>query len=104
MDGLRSRMLSRPQHAGFAVYKLCFLMACFQARQSVLGRSSASSDRLWLLALRFRACATQVSWVQPRVLTLPQVKGLSGRLGTWIGKVNAAALTLEEESIGVAEL
>ena len=46
----------------------------------------------------------QVSWVQPRVLTLPQIKGLSARLGTWIGKVNAAALTLEEESVGVAEV
>ena len=41
--------------------------------------------------------------MQPRVLTLPQIKGLTGRLETWIGKVNAAALTLEEEAVGVAE-
>ena len=49
-------------------------------------------------------CILQVTWVQPRVLTLPQIKGLTGRLEAWIGKVNAAALTLEEEAIGVAEV
>jgi 26S proteasome regulatory subunit N9 len=43
----------------------------------------------------------QVSWVQPRVLTLPQVAGLKGRLENWISKVNAAALTLEQESADV---
>lgn len=48
-------------------------------------------------------CCAQVTWVQPRVLTLPQIKGLTGRLDAWIGKVNAAALTLEEEAVGVAE-
>ena len=42
--------------------------------------------------------------MQPRVLTLSQIKGLSGRLEAWVGKVNAAALTLEEESVGVAEI
>ena len=48
-------------------------------------------------------CA-QVSWVQPRVLTLPQIESLTGRLPTWIGKVSAAALALEEESIGVVDV
>ena len=53
-----------------------------------------------------QACTwvVQVTWVQPRVLTLPQIKGLTGRLEAWIGKVNAAALTLEEEAVGVAEV
>ncbi len=46
---------------------------------------------------------SQVSWVQPRVLTLPQVEGLLGRLSTWISKVSSAAMALEEESVGVIE-
>lgn len=40
----------------------------------------------------------QVSWVQPRVLTLPQIQGLKGRLDTWMSKVNAATLTLEDDA------
>lgn len=45
--------------------------------------------------------AVQVSWVQPRVLTLPQIEGLSNRLSAWVSKVSSAAMTLEGESIGV---
>jgi len=41
--------------------------------------------------------------VQPRVLTLPQIEGLMGRLDTWISKVSSAAMALEEESVGVVE-
>lgn len=45
----------------------------------------------------------QVSWVQPRILTLPQVAALAGRLDGWVDKVSSAALTLEEEAVGVVE-
>ncbi len=45
----------------------------------------------------------QVSWVQPRVLTLPQIDGLRGRLDAWIGKVATAALSLEQESVGLVD-
>ncbi len=45
----------------------------------------------------------QVSWVQPRVLTLEQAAGLKTRLDAWISKVNVAALTLEEERLGALE-
>ncbi len=59
------------------------------------------SHRKSVLQLRHR-CA-QVLWVQPRVLTLPQIEGLMGRLDTWISKVSSAAMALEEESVGVVE-
>lgn len=45
----------------------------------------------------------QVSWVQPRVLTLPQVDALRGRLDAWISKVSTAAITLEDESRGIMD-
>ncbi|GAB4817025.1 hypothetical protein N2152v2_004071 [Parachlorella kessleri] len=45
----------------------------------------------------------QVSWVQPRILTMPQVSGLATRLDGWVDKVATAALTLEEEAVGVVE-
>ncbi|KAK9812588.1 hypothetical protein WJX73_010771 [Symbiochloris irregularis] len=41
----------------------------------------------------------QVSWVQPRVLTLPQIKGLGARLNDWMSKVNSAHLTLEDDAV-----
>ncbi len=49
------------------------------------------------------AAGVQVSWVQPRVLTLEQAGGLKSRLDAWISKVSAAALTLEEERLGTLE-
>lgn len=46
----------------------------------------------------------QVSWVQPRVLTLPQVDALQGRLQAWINKVSTAAVSLGDESVGVIDV
>ena len=36
------------------------------------------------------------------MLTLPQVDVLRGRLDGWVGKVEGAVLTLEDEAVGVA--
>ncbi|KAL3152509.1 hypothetical protein ABBQ32_001542 [Trebouxia sp. C0010 RCD-2024] len=43
----------------------------------------------------------KVSWVQPRVLTNPQISALKDRLDGWIGKVTSASLVLEEGSLDV---
>ena len=45
----------------------------------------------------------QVTWVQPRVLTKPEIEGLKTRLDGWLNKVTATSLKLEHESIGVVE-
>ena len=45
-----------------------------------------------------------VSWVVPRVLTMPQVESLRGRLDVWVDKVGAATTTLEQEAVGVVEV
>ncbi|KAK8502192.1 hypothetical protein V6N13_122646 [Hibiscus sabdariffa] len=39
-----------------------------------------------------------VSWVQPRVLGIPQIKSLRERLDSWMNKVNAASLSIEAET------
>ncbi|XP_072963603.1 26S proteasome non-ATPase regulatory subunit 13 homolog B-like [Typha angustifolia] len=39
-----------------------------------------------------------VSWVQPRVLGVPQIKSLRDRLDTWVGKVRSALLSVEAET------
>ena len=43
-------------------------------------------------------CA-QVSWVQPRVLTLEQAAGMKVRLDDWISKVSTTSLILQEDQI-----
>ena len=55
------------------------------------------------MLLRSLLCVdvVQVSWVQPRVLTLPQIDGLLSRLGAWISKVSTAATMLQDESTGL---
>lgn len=42
-----------------------------------------------------------ITWVQPKVLTLPQIIGLKDRLCGWISKVDQATVVLEEEAVGV---
>ncbi|KAH6783459.1 Proteasome component domain protein [Perilla frutescens var. hirtella] len=39
-----------------------------------------------------------VSWVQPRVLGVPQIKSLRDRLDNWVDKVNTALLSVEAET------
>ena len=39
-----------------------------------------------------------VSWVQPRVLGIPQVKALRERLDSWVGKVHTTLLSIEAET------
>ncbi|TVU15909.1 hypothetical protein EJB05_39452, partial [Eragrostis curvula] len=39
-----------------------------------------------------------VSWVQPRVLGIEQVKSLRDRLDTWVGKVHTTLLSVEAET------
>ncbi|KAG0494127.1 hypothetical protein HPP92_005121 [Vanilla planifolia] len=39
-----------------------------------------------------------ISWVQPRVLGIPQIKSLRDRLDGWLGKVKAALLSVEAET------
>ncbi|CAM8883218.1 unnamed protein product [Rhodiola kirilowii] len=39
-----------------------------------------------------------VSWVQPRVLGIPQIKSLRDRLDSWLGKVHTALLSVEAET------
>ncbi|KAL5538954.1 hypothetical protein UlMin_042993 [Ulmus minor] len=39
-----------------------------------------------------------VSWVQPRVLGIPQIKSLRNRLDTWLGKVHTALVSIEAET------
>ncbi|KAJ6854193.1 26S proteasome non-ATPase regulatory subunit 13-like protein B [Iris pallida] len=39
-----------------------------------------------------------VSWVQPRVLGIPQIKSLRDRVDSWLGKVHTALLSVETET------
>jgi 26S proteasome regulatory subunit N9 len=39
-----------------------------------------------------------VSWVQPRVLGIPQIKSLRDRLDSWLGKVHGALASIEAET------
>jgi len=43
----------------------------------------------------------EVSWVAPRVLTMPQVQALKERLNSWLEKVEATAGNLEQEAVGL---
>eukprot|EP00118_Oscarella_pearsei_P004295 m.18134 g.18134 ORF g.18134 m.18134 type:complete len:96 (+) comp27601_c0_seq2:1372-1659(+) len=39
-----------------------------------------------------------MTWVQPRVLDLPQIKGMCQRLGEWSEKVKQTIVTVEDHS------
>ena len=45
-----------------------------------------------------------VTWVQPRVLLIPQIKELSGRLDGWIEKVKNTSDGLAEEVPEIAQV
>ena len=45
-----------------------------------------------------------MSWVQPRILTKPQVAVLKSRLDSWISKVGCVADMLEQETEGVSAM
>ncbi|KAL6782861.1 RPN9 [Auxenochlorella protothecoides x Auxenochlorella symbiontica] len=47
------------------------------------------------------AGTVQVSWVQPRVLTMDQVQRLKGRLDAWVGQVAGVQLSLQEAAVGL---
>ena len=40
-----------------------------------------------------------VSWVAPRVLTLPEIASIKGHLQSWVDKVDTATGLLEAEGI-----
>lgn len=44
-----------------------------------------------------------VSWVQPRVLGIPQIEALRDRLDDWIGKVHTALVSVETETPDLAD-
>ena len=46
----------------------------------------------------------QVSWVQPRVLTLDQAAGLKSRLDGWIDKVTTTSSILPDEQLNAIDL
>lgn len=76
------------------------------------------SLRLYNTVLKFKACnwilllqvhliegiidqvegTVHVSWVQPRVLGIQQIKSLRDRLDSWTGKVHTALLSIEAET------
>ena len=44
-----------------------------------------------------------ISWIQPRVLTMPQIANLRDQVGEWVAKVRAATIQLEQQVVGLAE-
>lgn len=49
-------------------------------------------------------CYASISWVSPRVLTIPEIQGLNSRLNDWLSKVTVVAEQLQEEAAGVVEI
>ena len=52
----------------------------------------------------YALCLLQVSWVQPRVLTLDQASGLKTRLDGWIDKVTATSSILPDHQLNAIDL
>lgn len=42
-----------------------------------------------------------MSWVQPRILTPPQVAQMKDWIGSWIQKVSTASTNLEDQAVGM---
>lgn len=55
------------------------------------------------LAAQLFSSLVQITWVHPRVLTKPELQGLYDQLTSWITKVRAVNLELEQETFGVVE-
>ena len=45
-----------------------------------------------------------MTWITPRVLTMPQIRQLRDRLGEWVNKVQGATQILEGQVAGLAEV
>ena len=56
------------------------------------------------MSLKLGPCLMQVSWVQPRVLTLDQASGLKSRLDGWIDKVTATSTILPDDQLNAIDL
>ena len=71
-------------------------LSLLETREVVLAR-----NMLHVLPAPCNCLALQVTWVQPRVLTMPQVSGVKDRLDGWISKVTASSTLLEDETADV---
>ena len=63
-----------------------------------------SLHRVAAMSLTLAPCLLQVSWVQPRVLTLDQASGLKFRLDGWIDKVTATSTILPDDQLNAIDL
>jgi PCI domain len=88
---------------GRSVVTGCWCKLTSREQAGLLLECAGGLWELYRLAALFTAVFVfvQVSWVQPRVLTLPQIDGLLSRLGAWISKVSTAATMLQDESTGL---
>jgi hypothetical protein len=99
--------------ASFISGSLLFLFPCRHAFQSIAfpllficcGNSMLKTNGRILLQVHLIEGiidqvegTVHVSWVQPRVLGIPQIKSLRDRLDNWLKKVNTALKSIEAET------
>ena len=70
----------------------------------VLIADAQSLHTVAAMSLTLGLCLLQVSWVQPRVLTLDQASGLKSRLDGWIDKVTATSTILPDDQLNAIDL